>query len=473
MEEQTFYRRKITLNLKLLNLIKEEIPVDRICFLSVIDGKLEIEDKDSSFPVKYKQLQEKIAKKAMEDKIPLLIPDVRLNTGLLPYLSPGNGNLKSLLCLPLMVKNNSGKVLFLERSEKFPSFSHQEIELLIALSQTFNFLLKNNSKRAVEESKFSSDPLLIGKSPPMKEVFNLIEKVKDIDTPVLIQGESGTGKEVVARNIYSQGKRRKGKFVPLNCGAVPDFLLESELFGYIKGAFTGAIRNKPGLIEEAEGGTFFLDEIGDLSPHLQAKLLRVLQDKEIRRIGENRTRQVNTRFLSATNKNIEKEIQREKFREDLYYRLNIINIYIPPLRKRKEDIMVLVNHFLDKYSLYFCCSERPFFSPGALELLMNYSWPGNVRELQNEVQRCLILSKDNGLIKEEYLSPKINPKGERNSGTGYNFFRAKAEFEKRFLHQALARYNYNKTQTAEKIGLSRQGLFKLIKKHKIYIPSKC
>jgi transcriptional regulator with PAS, ATPase and Fis domain len=312
---------------------------------------------------------------------------------------------------------------------------------------------------------------LLGKSTAISQIKALIDKVKDLDAPVLITGESGTGKELIARAVHFTGARSGGRFVALNCGAIPDHLLESELFGYARGAFTGAMKDKAGLIEEAQGGTFFLDEIGDLSFPLQAKLLRALQEKEIRRVGENRTRAVDVRFISATNKTLEVEIGQGRFREDLYYRIRIITIEIPPLRERKDDLLLLLEHFAEKYCRELK-KERAYFTPRTLDLFLDYGWPGNVRELQNEVQRCLILCGEDRFIREEYLSPRINPRQEMSNGADYNFFEAKAEFVKRFLNQALLRSHNNKARTAEEIGLSRQGLFKLIKKHKIEAPAK-
>lgn len=306
----------------------------------------------------------------------------------------------------------------------------------------------------------------IGKSRATSLIQTLIDKVKDTDAPVFIYGESGTGKELIARSIHERGARKEGPFIAVNCGAIPDPLLESELFGHAKGAFTGALRDKAGLIEEASGGTFFLDEIGDLSLSLQAKLLRLLQEKEIRRVGETRTRRVDVRFVSATNKNIEKEIEQGNFRVDLYYRLRILTIEVPPLRERKGDLLLLIDYFLEKYGRELK-REKAYFSPRALELLMNYSWPGNIRELQNEIQRCLILCDDEDLVKEDYLSAKVNPEKESSPIVSYNYFEAKAEFEKRFLKQALLRFGPNKLRTAEEIGLSRQGLFRLMKKHNL------
>ncbi len=320
-----------------------------------------------------------------------------------------------------------------------------------------------------QRAKPRSDLNLVGQSPWLTQVLGLIEKVKVSDAAIFIWGESGTGKELVARNIHYGGVRSRGRFVALNCGAIPDNLIESELFGHAKGAFTGAIREKPGLMEEASGGTLFLDEIGDLSLHLQAKLLRILEDKELRRVGENRTRSVDVRIISATNKIIEKEVEQGNFREDLLYRLRIITIELKPLRERKEDILVLVDHFLEKFCRKMGRASA-HFSPFALECFLNYAWPGNVRELQNEVLRCLVLCHESQEIGGDDLSSRINPEQSSMRGSAYDYFDAKADFERRFLNQALSRFNYNRAKTAKEIGLSRQGLFKLIKKHQIQVP---
>ncbi len=312
--------------------------------------------------------------------------------------------------------------------------------------------------------------MIIGESQSIRNINNLIDKIKTRDVPVFIWGESGTGKELVARKIHGSSLRKNAQFVAVNCGALPENLLESELFGYTRGAFTGAYRDKPGLIEEASGGTFFLDEIGDLYTHLQAKLLRFLQEREIRRVGDNKIRHVDVRLISATNKDIEAEVAQGNFREDLYYRLKILTIELPPLRKRKEDIFLLIDWFLKKYCVEFGRKDV-IFSPEAIELMASYSWPGNVRELQNEIQRCLILSDSEGVIPADCLSSKINPDKEKTKVLQHDFFLAKAEFEKRFVYQALFQFNFNRVKTAQKIGMSRQGLFKLMKRHNITAPS--
>lgn len=382
-------------------------------------------------------------------------------------------NDQNILCIPLVDGFFPLGVLCVYRPSAHGGYTSKELDLLVELAKPVRFILRKysdtNGKLSVASS--SSRTTLVGQSECFRKVLRMIDRIKDTDVPVFVWGESGTGKELVARTIHDEGRLREGRFVAVNCGAIPDHLLESELFGHVKGAFTGALRDRPGLIEDAHGGTFFLDEIGDLSPSLQSKLLRLLQEKEFRRVGDNRIRRVNVRFISATNKEIEREMRRGRFREDLYYRLKIFTIEIPPLRDRREDILFLVNHFIGEYCRQMK-RERVYLSPRGLELLMNYSWPGNVRELQNEIQRCIVLCGDGALIKEEHLSSKINRCQEVHHPASYDYFRAKADFEKRFLNQALSQFQYNRAKTAARIGLSRQGLFKLIKKHNIPIPER-
>ena len=455
---------------KLLDLIMGEIPSSRIMVL-LMNNMNQVVFKESREIAQYEsnEINTEIIKKALEERQPIIISDSKADSVL---LDSGN-NLKNVLCLPLIIENKPAGAIYLERKDGLGPFTRENLELVIAISKPINLILKNREEfqEIGERSVDLAKPFLGGQSKTFRYILNLIDRVKNSYAPVFISGESGTGKELVAKAIHENGTRRNGEFVAVNCGAIPEFLLESELFGHVKGAFSGAVKDKPGLIEEADGGTFFLDEIGDLSLHLQAKLLRLLQEKEIRRIGENKPRLINVRFISATNKNIEKEIGRENFREDLYYRLKIIAIELPPLRERKEDFFFFLNHFLEKYCTEMK-RERAYFSPRALELLVNYSWPGNIRELQNEIQRCLVFAGEDDFIKEECLSLKINPHRECFTASSYGFFQARAEFEKRFLNQALARWNSNRARTAEEIGLSRQGLFKLIKKHDINVPKK-
>src|SRR5688572_20219344 len=239
----------------------------------------------------------------------------------------------------------------------------------------------------------------------MQEVFKMVERVADTDSTVLILGESGTGKELVARALHFNSRRQFAPFIPINCAALPENLLESELFGHCKGSFTGAINDKKGLFEEADGGTIFLDEIGSMPPLLQSRLLRVLQDREVRRVGENTTIKVNVRVLAATNEPLEKRVKEGTFREDLYYRLNVIPIQLPPLRERQDDVPLLVARFLrDKIHAR---SGQPFqVTRQAMSALAAYHWPGNVRELENAIERATILS-DTEIIKLDSLPPAV------------------------------------------------------------------
>ena len=469
-DQETKLTQKSSKLAMLLDLIMEEIPASYVAVL-LVDEKNQVVFNESRRRALAddEDLDQETIRKALEEKHPFIID----NSDGRRSLGESQRSSKSILCLPLLIDNKAAGVVYLERRFACLPFSRANLEFLIAISKPIQLILKSRHELQGIGGKGAeaTNPLLVGQSKAFRRILTLIDRVKDNDAPVFIWGESGTGKELVARTIHQTGSRKKGKFMAVNCGAIPENLLESELFGYRKGAFTGAVRDKPGLIEESNGGTFFFDEIGDLSLHLQAKLLRLLEEKEIRRIGENRSRVVDVRFISATNKNIEEEVKRGNFREDLYYRLKIIAIEFPPLRERKEDLFFLLNHFLEKYS-HKMGRERPYLSPAALELLMNYSWPGNVRELQNEIQRCLILVGEDEIIAEEHLSLKISPQKEKPKLSPYNFLEARAEFERRFLNQALARWNYNKGKTAEEIGLSRQGLFKLIKKHRIDVPQK-
>src|SRR5438128_8917499 len=247
-------------------------------------------------------------------------------------------------------------------------------------------------------------PGIVGNSPAMREVYRLTRLVAPTRASVLLVGETGTGKELIARSIHKLSQRADGPYVRVNCGALSENLLESELFGHIKGAFTGAIDNKTGRFEAAHGGTIFLDEISSMSPKLQVKLLRVLQEHEFERVGESKTIRVDTRVIAATNQSLEDEIEAGRFRDDLYYRLNVVPIYLPPLRERREDISALVRFFLEKYSEENR-RDPPDVTPEAYKALQAYDWPGNVRELENTVERAVVLSDGSALTSEMFLPP--------------------------------------------------------------------
>jgi DNA-binding NtrC family response regulator len=293
---------------------------------------------------------------------------------------------------------------------------------------------------------------LLGESAEMRKVFEAIAKVAPTSATVLITGESGTGKELVARAIHYSTPRASAPFVPVNCGGIPEQLLESELFGYVKGAFTGAIESRAGFFQTADGGTIFLDEISDTSPSMQVKLLRVLQDKEICMVGARRTRKVDVRILAATNKDLLSLVKKGAFREDLFFRLNVITIPVPPLRQRGNDILLLAHHFATKFAEELG-KPTPRFSDSALQVLRNYYWPGNVRELENVIQRLVVMT-DGDVIEVPDMPPLMRFSALREAGLN----RTLAEFEAEYIRNVLASVDGNKTQAAMILGIDRKTL---------------
>ena len=455
---------------RVLEIVLEEVPARRS--LVLVPGASGVRRARASGGIDWEagpDVCRDIVAKVLESGQPVLVRDLGAHPDFPARGAPGRTP-GSALCLPLPAGGAGGGAIYLDRSAGDGPFTAADLEFLAAAAGFLNYMLAGTVGTGGGGGN-GGPSQIVGRNGSFRNVRALIEKVRNTDAPVFITGESGTGKELVARTIHESGPRRNGQFVAVNCGAIPDPLLESELFGHARGAFTGAAREKAGLIEEADRGTFFLDEIGDLTLSLQAKLLRALEERSIRRLGETRPRAVDVRFVSATNKDLEKEVREGRFREDLYYRLKIIVIELPPLRERREDLVPLINHFAERYAREMR-RPRPYFSPPALEMLLRYAWPGNVRELQNEVRRCLVLAGDGNLIREEHLSRAINPRRESFPESSRRFAAARADFEKRFLLEALARCEFRRGRTAAEIGITRQGLFKLIRKHGIEVPGK-
>lgn len=307
---------------------------------------------------------------------------------------------------------------------------------------------------------------IIGKSKAMNTIFELIDKVKDIDSNVLIMGESGTGKELVARAIHFQGNRKNKNFEVVNCAAIPSNLLESELFGYRKGAFTGAVQNKKGKFESAHEGTIFLDEIGEMDLTLQSKLLRVIQEKEITPLGSNHKQKIDVRIIAATNKNLEKAVEENEFREDLFYRLNVITIKLPPLRERKEDIPLLVNHFINKYNKNFNKNVKGIDSK-ALKMLENYDYKGNVRELENIIERAVALTNHNTISCSDLSKKVLNTQNfpEHDIIPIYIGEDLKT-IEKKVILETLKKNKNNKRKTAKILGITERTLRNKLKEYK-------
>jgi len=335
-------------------------------------------------------------------------------------------------------------------------FKNEEIRLVINNALERKLLRQENVelKKALEQRYSFSG--LIGKSKPMQEVFNLIEKVAASKVNVLITGESGTGKELVARAVHYQSERKGQPFMPINCGAIPENLLESELFGHEKGSFTGANVQKKGLFEIAHGGTIFLDEIAELPQMMQVKLLRVLQEQEIRRVGGTENIKIDVRLIAATNKDLDQEVSANRFREDLFYRLNVIPLHLPALRDRREDIPMLIEHFAQQIS----GKDELKIEETALRLMLDYSWPGNVRELENAIERCLVLGIDDELT-EECLPAQIRNGSARPCvsldqlpESGLDLDAYLGGIEKEILLKALERAGGVRKKAAELLGIT-------------------
>jgi two-component system response regulator HydG len=337
-------------------------------------------------------------------------------------------------------------------------FKNDELVLLVKRA-TEKVSLKNENKILRQElNKSFNVENIIGKSHAISSVFELIKLVGSASANVLITGESGSGKELVARALHNSGPRKNHAFIPLNCTAIPEQLLESELFGHVKGSFTGAINDKRGLFEEADGGTLFLDEIGDLSQSLQAKILRVLQDKQIRAVGGNRLKTVDVRILAATHRDLKIMVKDGKFREDLFYRLNVIPIRVPALRERVEDIPLLVESFIHKFAVRNSSSVKGI-NPDAMAILMAHSWPGNVRELENVIERAMVLSRGEMIEKAVVLDSALK-EAQHNIEQLQSDRPTLDKLEERYIKIILGETNNKKDDAAKILGINRRTLYR-------------
>jgi two-component system response regulator AtoC len=347
-------------------------------------------------------------------------------------------------------------------------FSPDQLILVLKKAEEREALRQEVSRLREEVSIQRRYREIIAKSPAMTKALEVAAKVARHPSSVLITGESGTGKELVARLIHGESHRADSPFVPVNCGAIPENLLESELFGYVRGAFTGADRDKPGLFEVASGGTLFLDEIGDMPSTLQVKLLRVLQESEIRRLGDTRTRQVDVRLVAATNKDLEEEIKAGNFRQDLYYRMAVVPIHLVPLRQRRDEITLLVRHFIDNNNRKLRLDKKGV-DADAMRLLLAYHWPGNVRELENTIERAMVLSDSPNIttadLPEQVTNPLPSSDGQELSHDELSVKKHGAALERRLIRQALERTGGNKTRAAELLELSSRALLYKIREY--------
>jgi Nif-specific regulatory protein len=383
-------------------------------------------------------------------------------------------NILSILCMPLVSGESAVGALYVDHGKRPGAFTERDHAFLKSFADLASSAIRAAQEReqierentylrqmATAEHGF---PEIISNSPKIISILETVELVAASNVSVLVVGESGTGKELIARAIHYKSPRRDKKFVGQNCASLPETLLESELFGYKKGAYTGATHDRPGLFEVADGGTLFLDEIGDLSLSSQAKILRALQEGEIRRIGDNKSRKVDVRILSATNKDLQEQIQKGLFREDLFYRLNVVTIKLPALRERKEDVSLLARHFLSLFAGRMG-HRHVGFEKEALDVLAAYAWPGNVRQLKNEMERLAILLGDGEMVMPQHLSEVIQQAALLNqAGSGARLKESLDAIQRKMLVEALQKSRWNKTRAADDLGITRRGLIKMIER---------
>lgn len=402
-----------------------------------------------------------VVKRVLSDGEPILTVDAGTDQRFEASRSIMAQNILSIICIPLRIQDVVRGALYLDSARSRGKFNDESLQFLtvfgnlatiaLANAQSYEHLrLENERLRAGAESTQLFEGI-IGQSKEWRAVLDLARRVIDVDVSVMITGESGTGKELIARSIHSHSARATKPFVAVGCSAIPEQLLESELFGYKKGAFTNAVSDKMGLIEYADGGTLFLDEIGLLAPHLQTKLLRVLQEREIRRVGDLEDRKIDVRILAASNQNLRDEVQKGLFREDLFFRLNVVEIHLPPLRQRSEDIPLIVDHFLRKAAESYK-RRVSSINPKAMQLLLRHPWPGNVRELQNVVERAVVLCSGEEVQEADLQLRHVRESDLLDSGLTLE------EFERKMVGRTLKEMKGNRTQTAEKLGVSLRWL---------------
>ncbi len=408
------------------------------------------------------RVSDSIVQRAATTRRPVIVADAVHDAQWSSSSSVVNLKLCSVMCAPLMREGEPFGVIYLGNDSVVSLFEEKDLEVLTVFAAQASLLVQNALllhglrlenealRQAVKHNQFGE---IIGAGASMREVFRRIEKVAATDVSVLVTGETGTGKELVAREIHRRSPRAGGPFVAVNCGAIPESLLESELFGHVRGSFTGAVSTRAGKFQAAHGGTLFLDEIGEMPLQLQVKLLRVLQERAVTKVGDTRAEPVDIRVVAATNKVLEEEIQGGRFREDLYYRLNVVSIPLPPLRERGDDILVIARFFLQRFAQEFSSQARAF-KPSTAGALRKYAWPGNIRELENRVKKAVVLAE------KPLVGPEDLDLGPESLAPVLPLSQAKEEFQKRYINEVLERNAGNRTKTAKDLGVDPRTIFR-------------
>jgi transcriptional regulator with GAF, ATPase, and Fis domain len=412
------------------------------------------------------QLSDSIIAKVVRSRKPVIVSDAMRDDEFSAAKSVMQLKVSSVICVPLLdrgrllgliyVGNDSIRDLFQQDTLRILTVFASQASLIVANALLLNELRIDNKRLSerLEQYRFGE---IVGTSPPMQQVFRKVEKIAVTDISVLITGETGTGKELIAREIHNRSPRAGKPFVTINCGAIPENLLESELFGHVKGAFTGAVANKQGKFQAADGGTLFLDEIGEMPIELQVKILRALQERVVYRVGDTRPETCDIRILAATNRDLDKEIAAGRFREDLYYRLNVVNVELPPLRQRGEDVLVIARYLLSRYAREYDVKVKGL-SPNAAVAIRKHAWPGNIRELENRIKKAIVLSESSVIGPDDLgLTGDVLPQI-------LTLAEAKDKFQREYINEILALNNGNRTKTARDLGVDPRTVFRHLEK---------
>ncbi len=462
-------RESTQLQRSLLETVLDTIPAERGAILLVRDDSEELiasygTDKRAEQPIR---ISRSIVEKVLHDAAAMLCVETNDDKLLRDAQSLVAAHVCSLLCVPLVIRERAKGLIYLDTSNPAITLDEGHLQLLTAVGVIASVAIENvqhlqwlEGENQRLHREISLEHNMIGESPRMREVFRFLEKIAPTDATVLVRGESGTGKELVAHAIHINSSRSEKPFVAINCAVLSETLLESELFGHEKGAFTGAVAQKRGRLEVADGGTLFLDEAGELTPVTQAKLLRVLQERQFERVGGTRTISVDVRIVAATNRNLEEAITAGTFRQDLYYRLNVISFTLPSLRERREDIPLLAYYFIAKYSKK-CKRLVSGISEEARNCLMAYDWPGNVRELENAIERAVVLGNTDVIMPDD-LPESLLASGPASQHLP-NYHEAVSEMKKKFILQAIEQANGNFTDAAKLLGIHSTNLHRLIR----------
>jgi transcriptional regulator with GAF, ATPase, and Fis domain len=418
-------------------------------------------------------ISDSIVRQVIETKRPVIVSDALTDTTFGKSESVIALKLSSVMCAPLLSQGETVGALYVANDEVKHLFERRQLDLLTIFAGQASLILQNamllSALRAdkeklqgeLQDKRFGE---IVGACASMMEVFRKLQKVAATDISVLITGETGTGKELIAREIHRRSNRAEGPFVTVNCGAIPENLMESEMFGHVKGAFTGAIASRAGKFQQADTGTLFLDEVGELTPQLQVKLLRAIQERVVYRVGDNRPERCDIRIVAATNRNLEDMIKTGEFREDLYYRLNVVNLWLPPLRDRGDDVFIIAKALLSKYADEMASQVRGF-SPQALAAIRKANWPGNIRQLENRIKKALVLCE------KTLLGPEDLDLGSDAENPIVPLEKAKEDFQRRYVLEVLERNNGNRTQTARDLGVDPRTIFRYLEKEQNPMPS--